>query len=245
MDRILNQAQFNQQAHFARTGYLKVPAVFSSEELEILKQFVYAQKDIEVRKGNTQAKIYGLYDRAPDLMQSVITNPSLIAAIKNLIGPNIVFVKNRHNQAAVNSSSDTKTEARLHRDILQSTRGILTAAIYLEDSTVANGATNVIPGSHTLPSVGAPQVNGGGTWMDEHEEYDGLADQVVPVGMNAGDVLLFNGMLFHSVGSNTTDKTRSSIILGFRSADELDASPDTARQILVAGETIYRGNDAI
>ena len=119
----------------------------------------------------------------------------------------------------------------------------MTAAVYLQDSTVDNGATRVVPGSHNLPYVGVPQANGGGTWMSEHEEYAGLEGQAVPVPMKEGDVLLFNGTLFHGVGHNPSGQTRTSMTLGFRSVDELDAKPDDARQILVSGQYIYRGND--
>lgn len=241
--RILEQAQFNQQTHFYNCGYLKFGSILNNDVVNELREFVYKEKELQLASGNTQAKIYGLYDRNPELMDKLVRNKELIRAVSNILGPNIIFVKNRHNQAAINSKTDTKTEARLHRDILQPSRGLLTVAVYLEDSTIANGATNVIPGSHTLPSVGVPQQNGGGTWMDEHQEYDGIADQAIPISMKAGDVLLFNGMLFHSVGNNTTNKTRASIILGFRSNDELDDNYDEVRQLIVSGENIYRGND--
>jgi ectoine hydroxylase-related dioxygenase (phytanoyl-CoA dioxygenase family) len=79
--------------------------------------------------------------------------------------------------------------------------------------------------------------------MDEHHEYDGLADQALAVPMPEGGVLLFNGLAFHSVGHNRSGRTRISMTFGFRAADELDANPDDARQIIVAGAHIYRGND--
>lgn len=131
----------------------------------------------------------------------------------------------------------------MHRDILQPSRGLITAAVYLQDSTVDNGATRIVPGSHNLPYVGVPQADGGGTWMAEHREYEGLEEQAVPVPMREGDVLLFNGTLFHGVGYNLSGETRMSITLGYRSVDELDAEPDTMREVLVSGEYTYRGND--
>lgn len=79
--------------------------------------------------------------------------------------------------------------------------------------------------------------------MREHDEYAGLEEQAVPVPMLQGDVLLFNAALFHGVGHNTTGESRMSMTFGFRSVDELDANPDTSRQVLVAGEYTYRGND--
>ncbi|MFI6116940.1 phytanoyl-CoA dioxygenase family protein [Kitasatospora sp. NPDC051164] len=132
---------------------------------------------------------------------------------------------------------------RLHRDILQPTRGLLTALVYLEDATVDTGCTWIIPGSHQAPCVGVPQPGGGGTWLDEHPELAYLGDQAVPVPVPAGGVLLFDATVFHTVGPNACTSTRAGVVLGYRSADELDAHPDPDRQIVVAGEQLYRGND--
>jgi len=61
--------------------------------------------------------------------------------------------------------------------------------------------------------------------------------------MTKGSLLVFDGLLFHSTGFNTSKSSRKSIVLGYRSIDELDKTPDTSRQILVSGNHIYRGND--
>jgi hypothetical protein len=44
-------------------------------------------------------------------------------------------------------------------------------------------------------------------------------------------------------GYNSSGRSRMSMTFGFRSVDELDAQPDYARQVLVSGDSIYRGND--
>ena len=239
-------ALHHEQARFYRDqGYFRLKGVFDSEQTDEMRQFITAEAnkaDDVVDLSNPNKKLYGLYDRNPELMSRVIGNQALVGALITLLGPNVVFVKNRHNHATINNRQGAPAEG-MHRDILQPTRGLMTAAVYLQESTVENGATRVIPGSHNLPFVGAPQENGGGTWMAEHEEFAGLEDQAVPVPMSEGDVLLFNGTLFHGVGYNPSGQTRMSMTLGFRSVDELDANPDEARQIVVAGQHIYRGND--
>lgn len=236
----------HEQARFYRDqGYYRLTNVFNSLQTAEMRQFI--QHEADQNEGvsdpaNPNKKLYGLYDRNPELMSRVIGNQALAGALQSLLGPNVVFVKNRHNHATINNRQGAPAEG-MHRDILQPSRGLMTAAVYLQDSTVDNGATRVVPGSHNLPYVGVPQVDGGGTWMAEHEEYAGLEDQAVPVPMSEGDVLLFNGTLFHGVGHNPTGATRMSMTLGFRSVDELDAAPDDTRQIIVSGQQIYRGND--
>lgn len=236
----------HEQTRFYRDqGYYKLANVFTSEETAELREFIKSEAGRSVETSNPSnpnKKLYGLYDREPQLIRRTIGNQALVGALISLLGPNIVFVKNRHNHATINNRQGEPAEG-MHRDILQPSRGLMTAAVYLQDSTVDNGATRVVPGSHNLPFVGVPQENGGGTWMSDHQEYAGLEDQAVPVPMKEGGVLLFNGTLFHGVGHNPSGQTRMSMTFGFRSIDELDADPDLSRQVLVTGEQIYRGND--
>jgi phytanoyl-CoA hydroxylase len=228
----------NEARFFRDTGYFRLLNVLNSNETNELHSFVIEEKEKE-----GLVKLYKLYDRNSKLLSKLVKHPNLISSLKSVLGPNIIFVKNRHNHASVNTSNDTRTESRLHRDILQPTRGVITAVVYLEDANVENGCTHIVPGSQYLPYVGVPQKDGGGTWMDEHKEYKGVLDQAVPIPMPKGSVLLFDSLAFHTVGRNRSNKTRVSITLGFRSVDELDKKPDLERQILVSGDLIYRGND--
>ncbi|HWT55859.1 MAG TPA: phytanoyl-CoA dioxygenase family protein [Candidatus Microsaccharimonas sp.] len=235
----------HEQARFFRNqGYFRLPDVFTRNETSTLRSFVSTEAATvtQPQPDNPNNKLYRLYERNPDLMEQVIRKEKLVGALVSLLGPNIVFVQNRHNHATLNSQQGAPTEG-LHRDILQPTRGLITAAVYLQAATVENGATRFIPGSQDFPYVGVPQQNGGGTWLAEHEEYAGLEDQAIPVPMEEGSVLLFNGLAFHGVGGNVSGKPRMSMTLGFRSVDELSANPDIDREVLVTGQYIYRGND--
>lgn len=235
-----------QARHYRSQGYYRLPGIFNPDETAEMRDFVEreAAKERERLKsvGGAVLKIRGIYDRNTELMNRVVRHPALTGALTSLLGPNVVFVKNRHNHATVNDQQGSPAEG-LHRDILQPTRGLLTAAVYLENSAAENGATRIIPGSQELPYVGVPQEDGGGVWMGEHEEYAGLEDQAIQVPMTEGGVLLFNGLAFHGVGANASGDSRMSMTLGFRAADELDANPDTVRQVMVAGEQAYRGNE--
>ncbi|HSW75234.1 MAG TPA: phytanoyl-CoA dioxygenase family protein [Candidatus Saccharimonadales bacterium] len=236
-----------QARHFREQGYYRLTDVFTTQDTAEMRAFVAAEAAKEPTErdkilGGQMIKMYGLYDRSPELMQRVVSSPALIGALKSLVGPNVVLLKNRHNHATMNNRLGSPGEG-LHRDILQPTRGIVTAAVYLEDSTIQNGATRLIPGSQNLPYVGVPEETGGGVWMDQHEEYKGLEDQAIQIPMPEGSVLLFNSLVFHGVSPNRTGDSRMSMTLAYRAADELDAAPDGLRQLVVAGEQSYRGND--
>lgn len=233
-----------QTRHFRDCGYLRVPGVVRDPLLSALRTLVRDETSwsapTAVAPGD-QPKLYRLYERDPRLLRELLVSPGLVGPLRSLLGPNVVYLLNRHNQAAVNHPGTAAP--RLHRDILQWSRGLVTAVVYLEESTVANGCTQLVPGSQYLPFVGVPQPDGGGTWMDEHPEFADLLDQALPIPVPAGGVLLFDALAFHTVSANTSDSSRMSLVLGFRSADELDRNPDHSRQILVSGGHLYRGND--
>ena len=69
----------------------------------------------------------------------------------------------------------------------------------LTDFTEANGATRIIPGSHTAdssPDFGAP--------------YDSI-----PAEMTRGSVLVWHGSLWHGGGANQTDQPRAGIAMNY------------------------------
>jgi ectoine hydroxylase-related dioxygenase (phytanoyl-CoA dioxygenase family) len=68
----------------------------------------------------------------------------------------------------------------------------------LTDFTAANGATRVVPGSHTWP------------W-----ERKATPDQVVQAEMSAGSVLLYSGTVLHSGGRNDSDAARLGLNLTY------------------------------
>jgi ectoine hydroxylase-related dioxygenase (phytanoyl-CoA dioxygenase family) len=92
----------------------------------------------------------------------------------------------------------------------------------LTEFTEANGATRIVPGSHTLPAG----IN---------YQYD----ETVPVTMDQGDVLLYSGKLYHGAGANTTsDKVRQGItityVVGWLRQEEnhyLGCPPEIARTL--------------
>jgi ectoine hydroxylase-related dioxygenase (phytanoyl-CoA dioxygenase family) len=236
-----------QVRHFRDCGYLRIDNALESNLIDELVRFIESECSRPVGAARSpvlsggQLKLYGVYDRNPNLMTCLVRHPRILAPLSCLLGPNIVFLKNRHNQAAVNRPGES--EPRLHRDVLQWTRNIITVVVYLQDSTIANGCTYLIPGSQYLPFMGVPQPDGGGTWMDEHDELRGMANQALPILVKRGGVLVVDSLAFHSVGPNNSNTDRMSIVLGYRSVDELTCPPVDDAQVLVLGSLLYRGND--
>lgn len=226
---------------FRRSGYLKYEGVFSREEVQLLKDLVlnHCQRKIVPCLEDDLGRVYRLnqlFDREK-LFRKALTNKAILDILEPLIGPNIEFVKNRHNHATVNTARDTKF--RLHRDVLQWSRNIVSVIVYLDDATVDSGATYIIPCSQYLPFVGTP--NNGGTWMDEHHVFAALLQQAVQIEVASGGILVFDSLAFHSVGPNKGLGTRVSIAAGYTSVDELVTIEDNTLREVVRGERLYRG----
>jgi len=234
---------FHQIDLFRRIGYLRFENFFDEETMDVLRNEMdrHLQEKIPPFFADATGRAYrlnNLFDRS-DVFKSVFKGVKLLDLLTALLGPNIEFVKNRHNHATMNTRMDTSF--RLHRDNLQWTRNMVSIIIYLDDATVESGATHIIPGSQFLPFVGTP--NNGGTWMDGHHVFASLIDQSVAIPVKAGGMLVFDSLAFHSVGINTTDKPRRSIAAGYTSADELLPVDDNHYRELVAGERLYRGSE--
>lgn len=94
----------------------------------------------------------------------------------------------------------------LHRDdelfrgfLPHDSRQVLTNMIWvLSDFTAENGATRIVPGSHT--------------WNENAEPDE---DQFVQAEMPRGSLALYLGTTFHGAGRNTTDEPRTGVLFGY------------------------------
>lgn len=241
---MLNQSeQTRLHAHFQRVGFLRAPAAVIPELTSRMRQVIL--RDLEEKrqpfrmdaKGNP-IRLDAVSRRDPVFLDA-LRSPVVTDTLVNLLGPNIILLQNRHNHATLNRHGDIPF--RLHRDILQWSRPILTIIIYIDDAPVERGCTHVVPGSQMEPYAGMPPDGGGGNWADDHAEYQHLLDQSVPVPMRSGDVLVLNSLTFHSVGVNVTSDSRMSTTFALRSVDELERANE--RHVLLTGNWTYKGND--
>lgn len=228
---------------FRQAGYLRLPLQLPAEMIEAARAAV--AEDIREGKQPCSVDEQGRINRLSRLTDRVaifremFTFAPFLDSLESLLGPNIELLLNRHNHATLNFKNSGPQ--RLHRDVLQWSRTVLTALMFLEASTVENGCTHIVPCSHFLPFVGKP--NNGGTWMDEHEVFADLLDQAVPVPMTTGGILLLDSLAFHAAGNNTTDTNRMCLAAAYHSVDELSGERESPHRLLVRGERIYRGND--
>ncbi len=228
-----------EQVHlFRHNGFLKLKDRLSGEQVEKLKKAVRKNIREEVQpvvrnRDGRVVRISDIVDRDPVFLETA-SSPLVLDPLESLLGPNIELIKNRHNHATLRLASENRPEG-LHRDIRQWSRTIFTVIFYLQETTVENGCTLVVPGSHHFPAVN-------GRLYDEAWARD-LLGQALPVPMPEGGMLVTDSMIMHGVGQNRTDGTRMSMTVGYHSVDEL-SDVENPKRILVRGERPYDGNDA-
>ena len=224
---------------FRNNGFLRLPECLPTELVERLKSAILNDLDNEVqpivhnREGRA-IRISALMERNP-IFREAATHPLALDPLESLLGPNIEILTNRHNHAALRTKVENKADGQaLHRDVKQWTRNIFSIIFYLEDTTVENGCTRIVPGSHHFPGVTES--------LYDIDWAGGIIDQALPVSMPAGGMLVIDSMVVHGPGQNHTDDTRMSMTVGYHSVDELMDLPNPKR-LLVRGKWQYKGND--
>jgi phytanoyl-CoA hydroxylase len=236
---------------FDHNGYYLVKQALQPDVLEALKATITRQAEERVapivsedpeRPGYSKngdiagarvLRLSKVLTRDP-IFRTAASSARLIAVLQDLLGPNVDVVLNRHNHVTLRPPGAAQLE--WHRDVANWSRPVISAVFYLEDSTLENGCTRILPGSHHMLAYHA-LLSGHGR-MDTLER---LGDQALPVPASAGDVLLMNGLAIHGAGANRTDATRMSMTLGYHAADEL-GSREEPEKLLMAGERVLRHN---
>lgn len=131
--------------------------------------------------------------------RSVALHPAVIAAGDHVLGHATTW---RFSAAEYIEIGRGESAQRLHRDrwkydtVEFGFEVEMNGMWAITDFTEANGATRVIPGSHTYP-------------VDRRV----TADETVPAEMPKGSLLLYTGSLYHGGGPNSTDEWRRGLSL--------------------------------
>jgi hypothetical protein len=163
------------------------------EELApILASAPFGRNDFE---GLRSQRVYALLAKAPTTAE-LVTHPVLLALVDELLHP--AYLLSAH--IAINAHPG-ETAQMLHPDdghcaIPRPRQHLGVSAVWaLDDFTNENGATEILPGSHT--------------WGDE--KPDPGDSRVRTVEMSAGSVVVFLGTTYHRGGANASTSIRLGI----------------------------------
>lgn len=149
-----------------------------------------------------------LYD---DVFLRLVSFPPLLALCRALLGHYIVLMQ---QNGVINPPGQSHTQAAYHRDLpyqhFVSSRPLAVSALFCIDPfRRETGATTVLPGSHRIEAFPSPSV---AETLDTSIEAD------------AGSFIVFDSMLFHRSGTNTSTGPR-------RAVNQVFSVPIIAQQI--------------
>jgi ectoine hydroxylase-related dioxygenase (phytanoyl-CoA dioxygenase family) len=184
------------QDELRRQGWTLFPAIISAEQLDAARCAIDALVASGVARTSAQDH------HAPNLVaraavfREVAAHPLLLATIEGLIGDDCIL-----SSCNLGTRRPGGDRQGLHRDTgiwgpslphLDIPVGIQTAWC-IDDFTIANGATHLVPGSHVRPELTpeAPSIQA-----------------VAP----AGSIIAFDARLLHAGGANHTERARRAVL---------------------------------
>ena len=216
-------------------GYYSPVRVIPGAEADALRaKLEDFEADAGILAGKLRHKSHLLFTWLNDL----IRHPRILDAVEDVLGPNILcwgssfFIKEPRNPAFVSWHQDSTYWGLEPAEVM-------TARVALSDSTAANGAMRVIPGSHKLDQVAhrdtfSPDnlLSRGQEVMVDVEEW-----QAVMMPLRAGEMSLHHVRLIHGSDPNPSDMRR----IGFA----IRYIPTTVRQAAGSRDhaTLVRGVD--
>jgi phytanoyl-CoA hydroxylase len=230
------------QADFYRdNGYLIADGVFSSSEIEALKQESTAMFEgrHEVRgvvprgPGETEAEMLSRYlcihypHKISGVLLETTRHPGLVEILRCIIGPNV-----KSMQTMLFVKGPGKRGQGWHQDenfIPTRDRSLSGVWIAMDDADTENGGLWVIPGSQR-PGIIWPMAPSDDTRITGPEGKPAMAstgfpfteEDAVPVELQAGSVVFFNGYLLHrSLDNFSADRFRRALVVHVMSAESL------------------------
>lgn len=200
-------------------GYFKVPGYLSADQLNDLREaFEKCERDPLVRddlsiEPGTSVFLVDLFNKSSAFDQCMRIGPTLAAA-HHLMGE--IKVHSLHGR----NPSKGRGRQALHSDVPRLAPRdwrLVNTMILLDDVSEENGATRVVPGSHHLPTLNAPDGNLGGVDRPVHSQEelallpeDSLADHPREVKLTgeAGTICVINGSIWHGGTLNRSGAPR-------------------------------------
>ncbi len=184
-------------AEVAQRGYVVIEGLLSASELDAIRAAVEpllahaGRNDFE---GLQTQRVYAVLAKTRAL-DRLVDHPRILALLDRMFLPNYLL-----SQLQVINILPGESAQALHTDDafypLPRPRPPLGAATVwaIDEFTADNGATSIVPGSHT--------------WGDDRIPSEGEA---VPAVMPAGSVVFYPGTFWHGGGANRSDNARLAI----------------------------------
>ena len=226
---------------FARDGFLVVPELAAAESVTAMRNAALAALDplagpaeFEADVGYPGAPLPGQAgDATPRRLLHAYarhssfrdwsTNAAVAEVVRRLLGHSRVLLSQCHHNCVMTKHPGYSSATLWHQDVRYwsfERPELVSVWLALGAEAPANGALNVIPGSHRL-ELDPARLDEELFLRPELAANRRLIATAHPVPLQAGDALFFSGRLFHAAGRNETDQVKLSVVTTYHPADNL------------------------
>lgn len=239
-----------QVEQYRREGYLVVPRVLGTPDLEHIDAVIHELTDQALATGDyadvlelepepvggrrVPRRIYNPYDQHP-AFRNLAADPRLLDRIESLIGPDINLQHSKLNMKPARVGSVVEW----HQDLAyfpHTNDDLVTTLIYLDDATEENGCLQVLP-RHHKQFFRHETEDGYFAGMITEEVGDGRFGRPVPLPAPAGSVIFMHCVLPHSSLPNRSAHPRRTLIFEYRAEDSF---PLWFGEMTARNEALYR-----
>lgn len=235
---MLSQEQI---ALFWDKGYLRIPQLFTPEEMDALERDLDFLLDewAETHVGWTgpwrrvymdaateqKSKLISLHDLHfySEAWCKAVTQPRLTGAMADLLGPNVEL----HHTTLHIKPPETGHPFPLHQDnaFYEHTNGqYIDVLVHLDDTRHENGEIRFLDGSHKAGYLPHITKTDEGPCTPHLPTGTYCLDETVAVPGKRGDVVCFNVFTVHGSHINTTGKMRRLVRVGYRDPENKQLS---------------------
>lgn len=184
-------------AQVIQNGFVIIPSLLSKDECESIKDQTTPFLDKTGRnefEGVKTQRIYNVLSKTRCL-DKLATNPRIIGLLDKLFEPSYLL-----SQSQVINIQPGESQQTLHYDdgfykIPRPRQPLGAATVWaIDEFTKTNGATKMVPGSHTWEQTRLPKP-----------------DEVISAAMPQGSVVFFLGTTWHGGGKNMSDQSRFAV----------------------------------
>jgi ectoine hydroxylase-related dioxygenase (phytanoyl-CoA dioxygenase family) len=216
---------------YEENGYLLVPGVFSTAEVEAMRDAIARILETVAATEHDRSHTWAGVDQSLQLkgfhdlqyhdgvFTRMVAQPRLVEILTDLIGPNVQL----HHSKMLVKPPEQGAPFPMHQDhpyFPHERHSVLAASVHLDDTDEENGCLHVVPGSHKLGPLAAE---------GEAHTVDYPLESGTACPAAAGDVLFFNYLTIHGSGVNRSSRTRRNVLFQYRDpADEPVRNDDGA-----------------
>ncbi|WP_165452731.1 phytanoyl-CoA dioxygenase family protein [Paenibacillus thalictri] len=206
-----------EQKHYDEFGYVVISNFFSADELSEINEELDGCETPAQTSGEHEGFTYQLA-MLTDKTKQFAQDERILNLLEDIVKPGISIFSSKLLTKLPGSASvcHWHQDDAYYTEVANShTR--MSIWVPLQDTDERNGCLWIVPGSHKT-GLQSHTVKDNGTCRKALDENRVDLSKAVPVRMEAGSMLLFNALTWHSSQGNETDQVRRAFIVSYQEA---------------------------